>query len=118
MTAASRATPSAPASDPAFRAGTAILVVVSLSHLANDAYLEMLTPLLPRLRETYDVSIAQVAVLVAILSVVGSVLQPLLGMLGDHVDRRWLAAVGPALTGVGMSMMGYAPTYGALALLI
>jgi MFS transporter, FSR family, fosmidomycin resistance protein len=108
----------APRTGPAVRGGIAILVAVSVAHLVNDSYLEMLTPLLPHVRETYGVSIATAGILVAVLSFVGSILQPLLGAVGDHVDRRWLAAIGPALTAVGMSLMGYAPSFGVLALLI
>lgn len=98
--------------------GTTILVVLSASHLINDSYTSLLTPLLPQLRDSYGTSIAQTAVLVAVSSFVGSMLQPLFGLLADHSDRRLLAALGPALAGLGMTLMGYAPTFGALAMLV
>ena len=120
MTVAERVTESRDSAGAAKAAstGVAVLGAVSLAHLVNDSYLEMLTPLLPHVRESYGVSIAQAGILVALLSLFGSMLQPVLGAVGDRVDRRVLAAAGPVLTGVGMSLMGYAPSFGALALLI
>lgn len=94
--------------------GTMIVGVVTLSHFVNDTFTSLLTPLLPQLRDAYGVSIAQTAVLVAILSFVGSMIQPLVGIVGDRVDRRLLAALGPVLAAVGMTLMGYAPSFAAL----
>jgi FSR family fosmidomycin resistance protein-like MFS transporter len=99
-------------------AGVAILSVVTLGHFVNDAFGAMLTPLLPAIRETYGVSIARTAGLVAVHSFVGSMIQPLVGLIGDRFDRRALAALGPALAAVGMTLMGYAPSFAALAALI
>jgi FSR family fosmidomycin resistance protein-like MFS transporter len=96
----------------------AVLAVLSLGHFVNDAYTAMLTPLLPEIRTAYGVSIARTAVLVAILSFVGSMLQPFVGVVADRVDRRFLAALGPVLAGVGMTLMGYAPSFAALGALI
>src|SRR5687767_6820863 len=103
---------------PAAQAGVAILVVISASHFVVDASTSLLTPLLPAIRETYGVSIARTAALVAVQSFLSSMIQPLAGMLADRVDRRWLAALGPALCALGMTTMGYAPTFGMLTLLV
>lgn len=99
-------------------AGAAVLVVVTLAHFVNDAFTSLLTPLLPDIRAAYGVTIAQTALLVAILSFVGSMIQPFSGVLADHVDRRLLAAVGPVLAAVGMTTIGYAPSFLVLGLLI
>jgi FSR family fosmidomycin resistance protein-like MFS transporter len=96
----------------------AILAVLSLGHFVNDAYTAMLTPLLPEIRAAYGVTIARTAVLVAILSFVGSMLQPFVGLAADRVDRRVLAAAGPVLAGTGMTLMGYAPSFAVLGALI
>lgn len=98
--------------------GLAIIALMTFNHLANDAFTSLLTPLLPQLQARYGASIAQTAVLVAILSFVGSMLQPLLGIVGDHIDRRLLAGIGPILAAAGMTLMGYAPNFAVLGLLI
>lgn len=84
----------------------------------NDAYTSILTPLLPDIQAAYGVTIAQTAVLVAILSFVGSMIQPFSGVLADHVDRRLLAGSGPVLASVGMTTIGYAPSFAAVGFLI
>lgn len=96
----------------------AILTIVTLAHFVNDSFTAMLTPLLPEIQATYGISIARTAVLVAILALVGSMLQPFTGLIGDRVDRRLLAALGPVLAAVGMTTMGYAPNFATLGGLI
>lgn len=93
------------------RGGTAILVAITAAHFVSDAYTSLLTPLLPVLRASFGVSIAQTALLVAVSAFVGSMLQPAFGVLADHSDRRLLTAIGPALCGVSMALLGVAPTY-------
>src|SRR5919202_6210931 len=98
--------------------GVVVLAVLSLSHFVNDSFTAMLTPLLPEIQQAYAVSIARTAVLVAILAFAGSMLQPFVGLVADRLDRRVLAALGPVLAGVGMTLMGYAPSFAALGALI
>ncbi len=98
--------------------GVFLLSVVTASHLINDLLTSMLQPLLPALRQNYDVSIVHTSLLVAILSFVGSMLQPFAGVLGERIDRRILAAIGPILTSLGMSLIGYAPNFAFLGVLI
>ena len=99
-------------------AAAVMLSVITLSHLVTDAFTALLTPLLPALRATYGVSIAQTAVLVAVSSLVGSMLQPAFGMLADRSDRRLIAALGPLVCGAGMALLGVAPSFAAVAVLV
>ncbi|MFD1730669.1 MFS transporter [Deinococcus malanensis] len=103
---------------PVARHATAIAVAVTAGHFINDAYSAMLTPLTPALQAKYGVSIAAVTLLSSVYSLTSSVLQPLLGILGERVDRRYAAALGPLLTGLGLTMMGFVPWFGALVLLV
>ncbi len=98
--------------------GVTVVGLITLSHLANDTWTALLSPLLPQIRDTYNVTIADTAMLVAILAFAGSMLQPLLGILGDYMDRRLLAAFGPVLTALGLTMIGYAPNFFMLGGLI
>lgn len=110
--------PPALVSTPPLRGSTGILVTLTAAHLINDSYTSLLTPLLPVLRASFGVSIGATAVLVAVSAFVGSVLQPAFGVLADHSDRRLLAALGPALCGVGMSLLGVAPGFMVALLLV
>ena len=102
----------------ATRAAVSVALAVTLGHFINDAYGAMLTPLAPALRSQYGVSIAAVTLLASVFSLTSSVLQPVLGVIGERFDRRLMAAAGPALTGLGLTFMGYAPHFGVLLLLV
>ncbi len=97
---------------------TAIALAVTAGHFINDAYGAMLTPLTPALQSKYGISIAAVTLLGSIYSLTSSVFQPLLGIVGERIDRRYAAALGPLLTGIGLTMMGFVPWFGGLILLI
>lgn len=98
--------------------GLTVVVLMTLSHLINDTFISLLTPLLPAIRSQYGVTIARTAVLVAILSIVGSMIQPLVGIVGDRIDRRLLVGLAPILAALGMSLIGYAPNLAMLGVLI
>ncbi|GAA5532193.1 MFS transporter [Deinococcus aluminii] len=108
----------ATAAHTAARHATAIAVAVTAGHFINDAYGAMLTPLTPALQGKFGVSIAAVTLLSSVYSLTSSVLQPLLGILGERVDRRYAAALGPLMTGLGLTLMGFVPWFGALMLLV
>jgi FSR family fosmidomycin resistance protein-like MFS transporter len=110
--------PSPPRQRDAATRATAVLAIVTAAHFVNDSFTAMLTPLLPDIRGAYGISIARTATLVAILAFVGSMIQPIVGMIGDRFDRRTLAAIGPVLAAAGMTTMGWAPSFAALAGLI
>ncbi len=97
---------------------TGLFATLTLAHLVTDTYTALLTPLLPVLRASFGISIAQTAVLVAVSSFVGSMLQPAFGVLADHTDRRHLAALGPLLCGIGMATIGFAPSFALVAVLV
>ncbi|MVN86100.1 MFS transporter [Deinococcus sp. HMF7620] len=103
---------------PAARHAAAIALAVTAGHFINDAYGAMLTPLTPALQAKYGVSIAAVTFLSSVYSLTSSVLQPLLGILGERLDRRYAAALGPLMTGLGLTLMGFMPWFGALVLLV
>ncbi|WP_309573304.1 MFS transporter [Deinococcus sp.] len=102
----------------ATRHAAAIALAVTAGHFINDAYGAMLTPLTPAIQSKFGVSIAAVTLLASVFSLTSSVLQPLLGILGERLDRRYAAALGPLMTGVGLSLMGFVPWFGALILLV
>lgn len=95
-----------------------VIVLMTMSHFVNDAYGAMLTPLLPALAGKFGVGIGLVTILSSIYAFTGSFIQPLLGIVAERFDRRYAAAFGPLMTGLGLSMMGYMPWFGALLLLV
>ncbi|THF88880.1 MFS transporter [Deinococcus sp. KSM4-11] len=102
----------------ATRHAASIALAVTAGHFINDAYGAMLTPLTPALQHKFGVSIAAVTLLASVFSLTSSVLQPLLGIIGERLDRRYAAALGPLVTGVGLTLLGFVPWFGALVLLV
>jgi FSR family fosmidomycin resistance protein-like MFS transporter len=97
---------------------TGVAVAIALAHGLNDAYAAFLHPLLPRIMDRLGLSIALAAVLTTTLSLAASLLQPVMGYLSDRYDRRWFIVVGPLFSCVFMSLIGVAPTFLALVLLL
>ncbi len=102
----------------AVQSGVAIAVAVTAGHFINDAYAAMLGPLGPALQHRYGVSIAAVTLLGSVFSLTSSVLQPVLGIIGQKLGRRATAAFGPTMTGLGLTLMSFVPWFGALVLLV
>jgi FSR family fosmidomycin resistance protein-like MFS transporter len=89
--------------------GTTVVLVMTASHFVNDNFTSLLTPLQPDIARAFNVTKVETGALVSLLALVGSVLQPMFGGLGDRFDRRYLAAAGPMLSALGMTLMGLAP---------
>lgn len=93
------------------------VATISVTHWIHDTYTAFLPPLLPEFIEKLNLSLAQAGALSVFLQL-PSLLQPLIGHLGDRLDLRWLVVLAPALTAVTMSLLGIAPNYALLALLL
>ena len=102
-------------SSPQFQAGD--VIAVSAAHALHDLYQGFLPPLLPHFIARLSLSNAEAGLLAAALDT-PSLLQPLIGHWADRVDLRVLVIVGPAVTAVMMSLLGIAPSYGVLVLLL
>ena len=96
---------------------TADVTTVTLGHAVHDTYTAFLPPLLPVLIEKFALSNAQAGLLNVFLQW-PSLLQPFIGYTADRRNLRILVISAPAIAGACMSMLGVAPSYGALALLL
>lgn len=94
------------------------LALLAFAHFTIDAYSSFFSPLLPLLVAKLDLSMTAVGTLVALASLSSSMSQPLFGWLADRMRRPWFVAFGPLAAAVFLSMIGRAPTYGALVALL
>jgi len=104
-----------PAPDPSFQAG--FVVAISTGHAAHDTYVGFLPVLLPSFVERFGLSNTRAGALSAFTQL-PSLLQPLFGHLADRLALRWMVTLAPAVTATLMSLMGWAPTYAILALVL
>jgi FSR family fosmidomycin resistance protein-like MFS transporter len=93
------------------------VVSMGVAHLVHDTYASFLAPLLPAFIEKLALSKTE-AGLLAFLQSSPSLLQPFIGHLADRVTLRYFVILGPAVTATMMSLLGVAPNYAVLALLL
>lgn len=90
-------------------------IIVSTAHASHDTYSGFIAPLLPFLIER--LSLLKVEAGLFILFFQGaSVLQPIIGQIGDRTNLRKFALIAPAVTGIFLSLLGTAPSF-SIALL-
>jgi len=110
------ATPRGPREAPRLHSATRIAAVVAVAHGLNDAYSAFISPLLPRLMDRMGLSIALAATVAMAYSIASSLFQPLLGYAADRWGRRFFLVAGLLVSGVFVSLLGRAPSFGWLVL--
>ncbi len=98
-----------------FHRGT--VLVLSLCHLVHDIYSGFLSPLLPLLIQKLSLSLTRAGLLSTVMQL-PSLLNPFIGVLADRVSVKGFIVLAPAVTAVTMSLIGVAPTYGVLLILL
>jgi FSR family fosmidomycin resistance protein-like MFS transporter len=93
------------------------VLTISAGHAVHDTYTAFLSPLLPAFIANLALSKTEAGVL-SVFMQGPSLLQPFIGHLADRVSLRYLVILAPTVTGVVMSLLGVAPGYGVLALLL
>jgi MFS transporter, FSR family, fosmidomycin resistance protein len=93
------------------------LILVFLGHFMVDASQGILPVVLAKLKELLGLSYFQVGLMMAVLNMSSSVIQPVFGFISDKVRTGWFIPVGILWTAGAMGLMGWVPNY-PLALLL
>ncbi len=93
------------------------VLLVAFSHFLHDVYSSFLSPLLPLLIAKLGISYTMAGLLPAAQRV-PSLLNPWLGMLADRIQVRYFTIFAPAVTALCMSLLGMAPSYSVVFLLL
>jgi len=93
------------------RPNVKLLAFLSLGHLVVDINQGALPAILPFLKTAHSLSYAAVGALVLVTNLTSSVIQPVFGYLSDQQARRWMLPLSVLLAGLGLSMVGVAPSY-------
>jgi MFS transporter, FSR family, fosmidomycin resistance protein len=96
---------------------TGRVVVLSLCHFIHDAYSSFLAPLLPLLIEKLSMTLTQAGFLSTVMQI-PALFNPLIGSLADRSSVRYFIILAPATTAIPMSLLGLAPNYGVLLVLL
>lgn len=105
----------AAAPDASFRSGP--VLAISAGHAAHDTYIGFLPVLLPSFVERFGLNNTRAGALSAFTQL-PSLLQPVFGHLADRLALRWMVTLAPGITATVMSLVGWAPSYAVLALLL
>ena len=98
-----------------FQAGK--ILALSIGHFIHDVYSSFLSPLLPLLIEKLSLTLTQAGFLSTVMQL-PALLNPYIGVLADRISVRYFVILAPAMTAVPMSLIGIAPSYGVLLLLL
>lgn len=86
-------------------------------HFIHDIYSSFLAPLLPLLINKLSMTLAQAGFLSTVMQI-PALMNPYIGTLVDRFNIRYFVVLAPAGTAIPMSLIGVAPNYGVLLLLM
>jgi len=89
-----------------------------LGHMWVDASQGILPVALVKLKEAFTLSYFQVGAVTAVLNFTSSVIQPLFGYVADRYRLGWFVPWGIVWTALSMGLLGWAPSYALILLLV
>ncbi len=93
------------------------VLTISTAHFAHDVFSSFLAPLLPLIIEKLGLSLSMVALL-DIIRRIPALFNPILGLIAEKRDVKYFVIFTPAVTAISMSLIGLAPSYGILLILL
>lgn len=90
---------------------------ISTGHFLHDIYSSFLAPMLPLLIDKLGLSLSLVGLL-DVIRRIPSLINPLIGIIADRSEIKYMIILTPAITGFAMSFMGLAPNYATVAILL
>jgi len=93
------------------------ILTISLAHLVHDTYASFLAPILPLLIEKLGISLF-LAGLLDVFRKLPALTNPFFGLVADKICVRYFIIIAPSITAISMSLIGAAPHYIVLAVLI
>ncbi|PID92396.1 MAG: MFS transporter [Bacteroidetes bacterium] len=96
---------------------TAKVSTIAAVHFIHDCYTSFLAPALPLIIEKLGISYGLTGLL-AVIQRIPSLFNPLIGIAAERPGMRYMVILSPAVTAVSMSLIGIAPAYAFLAILL
>ncbi|MDR7866735.1 MAG: MFS transporter [Sporomusaceae bacterium] len=94
------------------------LILLAISHAVTDLSQGALPVLLPFLKNAFDLTYAQVGMIVLAQNITSSVIQPAFGYVADRLSLPWLIPAGVLLSGIGIAVTGLVGSYAALLAIV
>jgi len=93
------------------------LILIGGAHLLHDIFSSFLAPLLPLLRDKHQLTFAMCGLLSSAQRL-PALLTPFIGIIADKYSLKVLISLAPFLTAISMSLLGVAPNYISLIILL
>ncbi len=93
------------------------IVSISTAHFFHDTYSAFLAPMLPLLIQKFGISLS-LAGLLDIIRKIPTLFTPLVGLIADRMCVKYFVILTPGITAISMSLLGLAPSYGILFILL
>ena len=93
------------------------VLTMSFAHFLHDTYSSFLAPILPMLIEKFSMNYT-LAGLLTVFQRIPSLINPFVGLIADKKSVRYFVTLTPAITAIAMSLLGAAPNYIILAILL
>ena len=94
------------------------LLLLFLGHVWVDASQAILPVALVELKELFSLSYFQVGLIMAVLNLTSSVIQPAFGYISDRLSTGWFVPVGILWTAFAMGLLGWSANYPVAVLLV
>ncbi len=100
------------------KANVKVILGLTLVHFIGDFYISFINPLLPVFVEKFSLTLTQVGLIIGISRLLAFIVQPSVGYLADRFRTRFFVLGGPFLAIVFISLVGIAPGFLMLLLII
>ncbi|MEN8202877.1 MAG: MFS transporter [Bacteroidota bacterium] len=90
---------------------------ISAAHFVHDCYTSFLAPALPLIIDKLGISYGMTGLL-AVIQRIPSLFNPFIGIIAERPVMRYMVVFSPALTALFMSLIGIAPAYVFLAIIL
>jgi FSR family fosmidomycin resistance protein-like MFS transporter len=89
-----------------------ILFIISICHLLNDTLQSVVPAMFPILEKNLGLNFTQLGVIAAVLNIVSSIFQPIVGWYADKKSLPYALPIGLACSLIGMLLLALVPNYG------
>ncbi|MFO7844282.1 MAG: MFS transporter [Bacteroidales bacterium] len=93
------------------------VISVSFAHFMHDVYSAFLAPVVPLLKEKLKINNTLVSLLF-VAQQIPSLFNPFIGIIADNFKVRYMVILAPAITTIIMSLIGLAPHYIILIIML
>ncbi len=93
------------------------VITISAGHFIHDVYTSFLAPALPKIIDKLGMSYG-LAGLLAVIQRIPSLLNPFVGIIAERPVMKYMVIISPALTAAMMSLIGVAPGYIFLSVIL